>query len=116
MQAAVAHVVNPRVEAPSAPAAAPAPVPVQVPAPAQVPTPVVAAEPTPAPVAVTQSAAPSTGDKFRRVRVIRESSGYGLKITSHNEAQGVRISDITPGGAASRTGILRVGDIIVEVS
>jgi C-terminal processing protease CtpA/Prc len=55
------------------------------------------------------------GVDTRRVRISRDDKGYGLKITSHSDVRGIRVTHVIPDGAAARTGQLHIGDVILEV-
>jgi C-terminal processing protease CtpA/Prc len=58
---------------------------------------------------------PTRVDHTRRARLVRDTKGFGLKVTSHIEERGIRISTILPDGVADRAGTLRPGDVILEV-
>ena len=51
----------------------------------------------------------------RTVRIQRNDNGYGMRVQSWEGLNGVRISAITPGGAADQTGQMFAGDLILEV-
>lgn len=53
---------------------------------------------------------------FRTVKLMRSSLGYGMKIRSDPHIRGVRVSDLSPHGAAAQSGQIFIGDIIVEIN
>ena len=54
-------------------------------------------------------------DSTRRVRLTRDTSGFGMTIKPGPNSQGAQITVIVPDGVADRSGELNVWDMIVEV-
>ena len=70
-----------------------------------------------APTEVHPSDTDSNDDgNLRRVTLVRSSVGYGMKIRSDPNIRGVRVSDLSPNGAAIQSGLIFVGDIIMEIN
>jgi C-terminal processing protease CtpA/Prc len=66
------------------------------------------------PVDVPSESAPLSNR--RRVFMSRRSNGFGMKIRSDPGIRGVRVSDISAGGAAAAAGNVYVGDFILEIN
>ena len=54
--------------------------------------------------------------KPRLVKLVRSKHGYGMKIRSDPNVRGVRVSDITPMGAAMESKQVFPGDVILEIN